>query len=129
MGRLSSLEERVTGVTKRMEEQVRKVVDAEMKVDALVEVMGGFEREAEEASVARPSRRQTRRRRDVDEDADEEDEGEDGDEVHEVTDDAAGGDAPSRRLDESLDKSHAQWDRLSLTQRYASPHLPSQSTI
>lgn len=116
--RLMQLEEQVTGVTGQLEAAMRRTIDAEVKVDSLAGVMGRFETEAEQASLApRRATRRTRRHINADEDGD--DDG-DGDDADYDPAEGEGAEAPSQKLQTSLAESNARWDGLSLTERYAS---------
>jgi hypothetical protein len=113
------LEEQVTGVTGQLEAAMRRTIDAEVKVDSLAGVMGRFETEAEQASLApRRATRRTRRHINADEDGD--DDG-DGDDADYDPAEGEGAEAPSQKLQTSLAESNARWDGLSLTERYAPP--------
>ncbi|GAB1215230.1 hypothetical protein ATERTT37_004416 [Aspergillus terreus] len=115
--RLMQLEEQVTGVTGQLEAAMRRTIDAEVKVDSLAGVMGRFETEAEQASLApRRATRRTRRHINADEDGD--DDG-DGDDADYDPAEGEGAEAPSQKLQTSLAESNARWDGLSLTERYA----------
>ncbi|KAL4895227.1 mRNA capping enzyme-domain-containing protein [Aspergillus ambiguus] len=115
--RLMQLEEQVTTVTGELEKAMRRTIDAEVKADALAEVMGRFETEAEQASVA-PRRARRRLRRHMD--AEEEDEGEDDEDAdYDPGPEHDERDAPSQKLDGSLLASYGRWDGLSLTERYS----------
>lgn len=119
--RLRELEERVEGATERLEGQMRGTIDGEVRVDGLVGVLGTIEREVEQESSFGRSTRSTRstrttRRRGGEEDGD--DDEEDGD--YEEAEEERGEESvpPSRRLDKLLGENYADWDKLSLTERY-----------
>ncbi|KAE8319753.1 zinc-finger of the MIZ type in Nse subunit-domain-containing protein [Aspergillus transmontanensis] len=115
--RLRELEERVGSVTERLEGQMRGTIDGEVRVDGLVGVLGTVEREVEQESSLGRSTRRTTRRRGGEEDGDDD---EDGD--YEEAEEERGEESvpPSRRLDKLLGENYADWDKLSLTERYSS---------
>lgn len=116
--RLRELEERVEGATERLEGQMRGTIDGEVRVDGLVGVLGTIEREVEqESSFGRSTRstRRTTRRRGGEEDGDDDEEDGDYEEAEERGEESV---PPSRRLDKLLGENYADWDKLSLTERY-----------
>ncbi|KAI9926851.1 hypothetical protein ASPWEDRAFT_46083 [Aspergillus wentii DTO 134E9] len=124
LARLTRTEGKVKDVTALLEEKMRGIVDAEVKVDGLTGVLVELGREAEQASVSgnRPSQRRRRGMRRVNEDGEEDDDEEEEDEDYEATPERearAREIAPSRRLDEKLKDDFANWENLSLTQRYS----------
>ncbi|KAE8374992.1 zinc-finger of the MIZ type in Nse subunit-domain-containing protein [Aspergillus bertholletiae] len=115
---LRELEERVVAVTEKLEAQMRGTIDGEVRVDGLAGVLGKFEKEVErDSSFGRSIRRRTRRR---DGDREEDDDDEEEDEDYVEAEERGGGSAPpTSKLDELLGENYAEWDRLSLTQRYS----------
>ncbi|OGM50457.1 mRNA cap methyltransferase [Aspergillus bombycis] len=113
--KLRELGEKVGDVTERLEARMRGTIDGEIRVDGLVGVLGTVERDTElENGAGRITRRGTRRRGGEEEEDDEEDE--DYEEAEESVEESV---PPTRRLDELLRENYAEWDRLSLTQRYS----------
>ncbi|KAL2012203.1 hypothetical protein VTN00DRAFT_4921 [Thermoascus crustaceus] len=129
--KLARMEERVNEVTGKLEETMRQVVDAEVKLDALTGVVGELGREADEANTQQGrrtrsgggGRRRTRRRG---EDEDEEDGSDQDYEEQEEEDDDEDGEGgrrrgekpPSQKLEDKLAEQNAKWEGMSLTQRY-----------
>ncbi|KAL1966982.1 hypothetical protein VTN77DRAFT_3726 [Rasamsonia byssochlamydoides] len=135
--RLARLEERVKEVTERLEVQMRQVVDAEVKLDGLKNVVEELGKEADAtggvAAARRRAdggggRRRSRRHRHGDEDEEMMDVDEDDDYENESDQDYEASpqrrnrhaelQPPSQKLEEKLAENNAQWQRLSLTQRY-----------
>ena len=140
--RVARLEADVRGVTERLEEQMRKTVDAEAMVDGLGVVLGRLEDEAERESVAAPgahapvsaSTRGSRRGRaeaGVHEE-EEDDEGEEDGEEEEEEERRQDFVPTSQRLADELEEDHTKWDELTLTERYSSfslfPFPPTKQT-
>lgn len=121
---LAQKEEKVKEITAQLEEKMREVVDAEVKLEGLTNVLGDLAREAEAAEAANAIRTRTRRggrRRNPDE-MDEDDEE---DQDYEASPERElGGDdkPPSQQLQQKLAENTEKWEGLSLTQRYVFPH-------
>lgn len=128
--KLARLEEKVKEVTGRLEEHMRQMVDAGVKLDKLSEVVENLGKEAEATGGVAPGRRRdtgaagrwTRRTRQRGEDEDEEmiDVDED-DECYEAPSERRNrrpDQPPSQKLQEKLAENEAQWQRKSLTERY-----------
>ncbi|KAJ9293930.1 hypothetical protein DTO271G3_7306 [Paecilomyces variotii] len=118
---LAQKEEKVKEVTVQLEEKMRAVVDAEVKLEALTNVLGDLAREAEAAEAANAIRTRTRtggRRRNVDEmDGDDEE-----DQDYEASPErelGADDKPPSQLLQQKLAENTEKWEGLSLTQRYS----------
>jgi mRNA (guanine-N7-)-methyltransferase len=130
--RVAKLEEEVKRMTERMEEKMRGVVDADVKVVTLMGVLQQLGRSADEGPQAKRGRggrmndrrARTRRRRDRDDANDMDGEDEDEDMDYESPPDGNEEDAealpPSKALDTNLAEKTAQWEGLSLTERYES---------
>ncbi|KAL2861480.1 zinc-finger of the MIZ type in Nse subunit-domain-containing protein [Aspergillus pseudodeflectus] len=124
IARLKEFEEKVRGVTEKLDGSMRKAIDSEVKIDALGVALNGLQREAEANAAAnggtqrpRQRRRRTRRAGSAEEEA-EEDEGE----LYEATPEAEeGADEHSltRKLEERMAKDQEKWEDLSLTERYS----------
>ncbi|KAJ9376118.1 hypothetical protein DTO063F5_8961 [Paecilomyces variotii] len=118
---LAQKEEKVKEITAQLEEKMREVVDAEVKLEGLTSVLGDLAREAEAAEAANAIRTRTRRggrRRNPDE-MDEDDEE---DQDYEASPERElGGDdkPPSQQLQQKLAENTEKWEGLSLTQRYS----------
>lgn len=128
--KLARMEERVNEVTGKLEETMRRVVDAEVKLDGLTGVVGELGREADEANTQQGRRtsgggRRRTRRRGGGEDEDEED-GSDEDYEEQEEDEGEDGEGgrrrgekpPSQKLEDKLAEQNAKWEAMSLTQRY-----------
>jgi mRNA (guanine-N7-)-methyltransferase len=123
VARLKEFEEKVRGVTEKLDGSMRKAIDSEVKIDALGVVLNGLQREAEANAAAgggtqRPRQRRRRTRRaGSDEEEAEEDEGD----LYEATPEAEEGEdehSLTRKLEERMAKDHEKWEDLSLTERY-----------
>lgn len=131
--RLSRTEEKVGSVTQILERGIRGVIDAGVKIEGVTGVVGGLVKEGEEreremdleqGQRQRMRRRMGRRRGDDEgEDADESEEGNEEEEEGEEEDNRPKPIPPSKKLDERLAKSYAEWEQLSLTQRYVYIHI------
>lgn len=132
--KLARLEEKVKEVTGRLEEHVRQMVDAEVKLNGLSEVVEELGKEAEatggvavgrkrDTGAARRRTRRTRRRGEdedeemIDVDEDEDDEDEDYEAPSERRN-RQPDQPPSQKLQEKLAEKEAEWQRKSLTDRY-----------
>ncbi|KAL2797698.1 zinc-finger of the MIZ type in Nse subunit-domain-containing protein [Aspergillus keveii] len=123
VARLKEFEEKVRGVTEKLDGSMRTAIDSEVKIDALGVVLNGLQREAEANAAAgggtqipRQRRRRTRRAGSDEEEA--EDEGD----LYEATPEAEEGDdehSLTRKLEERMAKDHEKWEDLSLTERYS----------
>ncbi|KAL1882519.1 hypothetical protein Plec18167_002935 [Paecilomyces lecythidis] len=118
--KLAEKEEKVKEITARLEEKMREVVDAEVKLEGLTNVLGDLAREAEAAETANAIRTRTRRgarRRNPDEMDDDEEEDED----YEASPERGTGESdepPSKRLHDRLAENTEKWEGLSLRERY-----------
>ncbi|GAB1195031.1 hypothetical protein APSETT444_004284 [Aspergillus pseudonomiae] len=113
---LRELEEKVGGVTERLEARMRGTIDGEVRVDRLIGVLGTVEREVEQENNAGRNMRRRTRRRGGEEEEEDNNEDEDYEEAEERGRESV---PPTRRLDELLGENYAGWDRLSLTERYS----------
>ncbi|KAJ5513366.1 hypothetical protein N7463_002918 [Penicillium fimorum] len=125
--RLAEAEAQVDGVTARMEEKTRQIVDSEIKLQGLTDAVGQIEREEGEnvatALGVRQTRQQRARQRAHDDDADGTEDPTDGDyedaQEREMRERNVAN-PPSRKLVDKLTEGAQKWDELSLTERYAS---------
>ncbi|GAD97549.1 chromosomal organization and DNA repair protein Mms21 [Paecilomyces variotii No. 5] len=118
--KLAEKEEKVKEITARLEEKMREVVDAEVKLEGLTNVLGDLAREAEAAEAANAIRTRTRRgarRRNPDE-MDEDDEDDEDYEASPERETGEGDKPPSQQLQDKLAENTEKWEGLSLTQRY-----------
>lgn len=129
--RLAETERKVDGVTGRMEEKMRLIIDSEARLQGLKDAMEAVDRELTEAQHAtlgaRQTRGQRRRQREaesVDEDGEAEDDGDyEGTPEREARETNAQH-PPSHRLVNALDEGTEKWNGQSLTARY----VPCSST-
>lgn len=126
LNQLAQMEERVKDVTEKLEESIRAAIDAEVRVGGLGAMVAEIAREegpeGDDEGWSRGSgqgRRRpiTRSGAGSEEDGDE-DEEDDGLTQQEEQEPDPPSNPPSRKLNEKLTKSHDEWVRLSLTQRY-----------
>lgn len=120
--RLTEMEQQVETLRGTMEERMRKVIDAESRLQGLEQAIGELEKEEVQArtqTITRQTGRSMRRRpRAADEDGEEEE----ADEARETTPEREARELnaqypPSRRLGDSLDQEAQKWDALSLTEK------------
>lgn len=140
MRQVAKLEEDARRMTGRMEEKMRRVVDADVKADALMEILQQLGRPADEGGQAkgqkgaRMNNRRTRtgRRPHGNDASDMSGEDEDVDMDHESLSDSNAEDEeilpPSKMLDAKLAEKSAQWDGLSLTERYEPRSIPPEGS-
>jgi E3 SUMO-protein ligase NSE2 len=108
--KLIQLEERVQDVTDKLEEKMRRVIDAEVKLAALEKTIGLLSREANDAGNAS----QGREANNVNE--------EEGDSSDEAKQEPAKAIQPlTDKLAAKLAQDRAEWEALSLTKRYCFP--------
>ncbi|KAF7191333.1 E3 SUMO-protein ligase nse2 [Pseudocercospora fuligena] len=123
---LDRLQEKAKQMHERMEEQMRKLVDAKAGVESMREAVGAAERDARENATTQASTQQGRalRNRRVDRDEDDEDDNEDEEMPDFTPTDPAGGTqpptAPKDAFKKHLETSQLRWQGQSLTDRYAS---------
>lgn len=123
--RLAEMERKVDGVTGRMEEKVRLIIDSEARFQGLQDAMTTLDREVGEAQQAAFGTRRTRGQRRQRHGSDDED-GEDGDEQdadYEGTPERNARETntqnpPSHRLGNALEEGSEKWNSQSLTERY-----------
>lgn len=116
-------------MTGRLEGKMRDVVDAEVKVaetkKVITEVGTEAEAEAERIAGVGSRRRGRGRRRQVDDDEEEEDEEEEDVEMEDAEqDDEKVRYIPSQKIQEKLAERKAQWEELSLTERFTYTTYP-----
>ncbi|KAJ5173227.1 hypothetical protein N7492_005820 [Penicillium capsulatum] len=122
---LGEQETRVNNITGRLEEKIRMIIDSETQWEGLTNAVSSIEKEEAEAQATALGTRQTRGRRrrqrnDEEEPGeDEEDQDYEGTPEREVRERNATN-PPSRRLDNSLQEGRDKWNKMSLTERYAS---------
>ncbi|EME89368.1 uncharacterized protein MYCFIDRAFT_76706 [Pseudocercospora fijiensis CIRAD86] len=127
---LERLREKAKQMHERMEEQMRKLVDAEAGVASMRQAVGAAERDARENASTQASTQQGRalRSRRAHGDQDDDDDDEEDDDHEEMPDftptDPAGGTqpptAPKHAFRKHLETSQLRWQGQSLTDRYAS---------
>ncbi|KXT04640.1 hypothetical protein AC578_2107 [Pseudocercospora eumusae] len=123
---LERLQEKTKQMHDRMEEQMRKLVDAKAAVESMREAVGAAERDARDNATTQPSTQQGRapRIRRADRDEDDEDDDEDEEMPDFTPTDPAGGTqpptAPKLAFIKHLETSQLRWQGQSLTDRYAS---------
>lgn len=111
--RLTRMEEKVRAVTGSLEESMRGVIDAEVRLGGLLDGIGELERDEENGGVGRRVRgRRTRRA------AGQEDEGEGGEEDE---GEEEPGVPPTEELNEKIGRCQADWEGQSLTERWVLP--------
>ncbi|KXS99293.1 hypothetical protein AC579_3922 [Pseudocercospora musae] len=123
---LQRLQEKAKQMHERMEEQMRKLVDAKAGVESMREAVGAAERDARENASTQASMQQGRALRSLRADRDEDDEHDDEDE--EMPDftptDPAGGTqpptAPKHAFKKHLEYTQLRWQGQCLTDRYSS---------
>ncbi|KAE8149850.1 zinc-finger of the MIZ type in Nse subunit-domain-containing protein [Aspergillus avenaceus] len=118
-GDVKRFEETVKDVTGRLDEGIRGVIDAGVRVDSLVGVLGGLEGDIELSHSLPSSSRRRRRRRCDDDDDDEEEDEDDEDAESQTQPQTETGQPPSQKLNSLLDEKSTHYDNLSLTQRYS----------
>ncbi|OJJ45471.1 hypothetical protein ASPZODRAFT_69562 [Penicilliopsis zonata CBS 506.65] len=124
--RIAAMEQQVTSTSEKLEEQMRQIVDAEVKLESLSSIVHELGAEAETTAIQlqQARRRQRTRRQREDEDGDEDGEREEeSDENYEGTPerearDNARRNPPSQQLVDKLAAQSARWESLSLTERY-----------
>lgn len=119
--RFKRTEEQVHSITEKLDAEMRGIVDTEVKAGGLITILTDLGKEAEVASIQRPSRKPGRRRhRDPDPDNSDED-AEDDDEYQETqqTQSQTETEPPSQKLTHQLASDADHWHALSLTQRYS----------
>ncbi|KAI9372888.1 mRNA capping enzyme-domain-containing protein [Aspergillus egyptiacus] len=123
--RLRELEESAKAITGRLDQSMRRAIDSEVRVDALGDVLGGLQAEAEDTSSHPRQRTRRRRRLDGDDAGDDDEDNDDDDDdaaaAYEPTPEVEGGEdvSLSRKLEGKMAEDTAKWEELSLTDRYS----------
>ncbi|KAL4887014.1 zinc-finger of the MIZ type in Nse subunit-domain-containing protein [Aspergillus karnatakaensis] len=118
---LRELERNVKRVTAELDVSMRRAIDSRVRVERLEEGLSALQREVDAATAAqRPKQRAQRRTRRSGANEEDEEEGEDS-EYEATPEPEAGGEEVSlrRKLEEKMEAEAADWEGMSLTERYS----------